>query len=228
MFFDPLYLLLISPALILSMWATVKVQANFAKYSKQRTRHGLTGADVARAILRRNGISDVAVEEVSGFLSDHYDPRHRVLRLSPNVYRHDSVSAVAVAAHEVGHALQHAQGYAPLAIRSSLVPAAALGSNLAWILLLIGIVLNVTNLVWAGVAVFGAAVLFSIVTLPVEFNASSRAMAQLADGGLIEVDEITGARKMLSAAAMTYVAAALMAVLQLLYFIMIALGRSRH
>ncbi|MBI1849270.1 MAG: zinc metallopeptidase [Planctomycetes bacterium] len=225
MFFDPMYLLYMSPALILSLWATIKVQGAFAKYSKVQTRRRLTGAEVAKAILQRNGIADVSVEEVSGMLSDHYDPREKVLRLSPKVYREDSISSVAVAAHEVGHAIQHQQGYAPLALRSSLVPVANIGSNLAMPLFFIGMILHFTGLIWAGIVVFGAAVLFSLVTLPVEFNASARAMVQITEGGLIDPDEAQGARKMLNAAAMTYVAAALMAILQLLYLVTAARRR---
>ncbi len=226
--FDPMYFLFIAPALILSLYASIKVQSSFAKYSQIRTGNGMNGAAVAREILRRNAIDDVQVEEVAGFLSDHYDPRTRVLRLSPKVYQADSISSVAVAAHEVGHALQHKEGYAPLALRSALVPTASIGSNLAWILMLAGFVLGQTGLIWAGVIAFGAVVLFQVITLPVEFDASARAMVQLADGGLVSAEEATGARKMLNAAALTYVAAALTAILQLLYFIMRASSSSRN
>jgi uncharacterized protein len=220
------YFLYMLPALALSLYATIKVQGAFAKYSQIATRRHLTGAEVANAILQRNGISDVTVEEVSGMLTDHYDPRAKVLRLSPKVYREDSVSSVAVAAHEVGHAIQHQQGYAPLALRSSLVPAANIGSNLAMPLFFIGMFLHMTQLIWIGIAVFGAAVLFSLVTLPVEFDASRRALVQVTEGGLVEPDEADGARKMLNAAALTYVAAALMAILQLLYLISAARRRN--
>jgi hypothetical protein len=217
LFFDPVYFLFVGPAILVSMWATFVVKSTFARYTKERTRGGVSGAQAAREILRANGITDVSVEQVSGFLSDHYDPRKKVLRLSPDVYSGTTVAAVGVAAHEVGHALQHSQGYAPLAIRSSLVPVASLGSQLSWILIVVGFVIKPLLLV--GIALFGASVLFSLVTLPVEFNASSRAMVQISTLGLLSAEEEKGARKVLSAAAMTYVAAAITAVLTLLYFL---------
>jgi Zn-dependent membrane protease YugP len=219
--FDPLYLMLVGPAILLSLYASIKVKSTFATYAKVRTRRGLTGAETAKAILLANGIQDVKVEEVNGFLSDHYDPRHKVLRLSPDVYRGDSIASIGVAAHEVGHALQDAEGYAPLKLRSVMVPIASIGSNLAFPLILLGFLLNALGLAYAGVALFGAIVLFQLVTLPVEFNASSRAIAQLANIGVFSTpEEETGSRKVLSAAALTYVAAAVVALLNLVYWLM--------
>lgn len=219
--FDPLYLALVAPAILLSLYASFKVKSTFAAYSRVRTRRGLTGAETAHAILLANGINEVKVEEVNGFLSDHYDPRHKVLRLSPDVYRGDSLSSVGVAAHEVGHALQHADGYAPLRLRSFMVPVASIGSNLAFPLILGGILLNALGLAYAGVALFGAIVLFQLVTLPVEFNASSRAIAQLGNIGVLSSpEEERGSRKVLSAAALTYVAAAVVALMNLVYWMM--------
>ncbi|HOU53923.1 MAG TPA: zinc metallopeptidase [Myxococcota bacterium] len=227
MFFDPLYLLMIAPALLLSVWAQFKVKRNFARYQQVPSSSGLSGAQVAQRILRGNGIHDVAVEEVQGFLSDHYDPAHRVLRLSPAVFRGQSVAAAGIAAHEAGHALQHAQAYAPLRLRSALVPAASLGSNLSWILIMAGLLIQWTTLAWVGIALFSAAVLFSLVTLPVEFDASRRAKAVLPALGLVSPADQGGVSAVLNAAAMTYVAAAAAAILQLLYFVLRVMGSSR-
>lgn len=227
MFFDPLYLLMIAPALLLSLWAQFRVKRNFARYQQVPSSSGLSGAQVAQRILRGNGIHDVTVEEVQGFLSDHYDPAHRVLRLSPPVYRGLSVAAAGIAAHEAGHALQHAQAYAPLRLRSALVPAASLGSNLSWILIMAGLLIQWTTLAWVGIALFSAAVLFSLVTLPVEFDASRRAKAVLPALGLVSPADQGGVSAVLNAAAMTYVAAAATAILQLLYFVLRVMGSSR-
>jgi Zn-dependent membrane protease YugP len=220
MFFDPLYLVMIAPALILSIWAKFKVKTAFAKYGKVSTMRGLTGAEAAQQILHSSGLAGIRIEQGRGFLSDHYDPRKKVLRLSPDVYGRSSISAVGVAAHEAGHALQDARDYAPLKLRSALVPAAQIGSNLAWPLLFLGFFLGATGMIKLGVILFSAAVLFQVVTLPVEFNASSRALAALESSGVLSSTEIPGARKVLNAAAMTYVAAAITAVLQLLYFLL--------
>ena len=219
MFFDPLYLILIAPAFVLSLIASIKVKSNFNRYSKVSNMRGMSGAQAAAQILRVEGINDVSIEMVSGFLSDHYDPRSKVLRLSPDVYSGTSIASVGVAAHEVGHAVQHARGYAPLALRSAIVPLASWGSNLSWFLLLIGMMLASKTLVLAGIIFFSFVVVFQIVTLPVEFNASSRALQALPATGILTGDEMVGARRVLRAAAMTYVAAAVMAVLQLLYFL---------
>ena len=180
----------------------------------------MTGAEAARRILDASNLSQVRIEPAKGFLSDHYDPRTKVLRLSPDVYSRPSLAAVGVAAHEAGHALQDAKEYIPLKIRSALVPAAQFGSKLAFPLIFLGFILNAVGMIKVGVVLFSGAVLFQVVTLPVEFNASSRAMTALAGTGILSGDELTGARKVLSAAAMTYIAAAITAVVQLLYFAM--------
>lgn len=219
-YFDPLYLMLLAPGLLLSVAAQIWVKSAFARYGQVANRRGLTGADAAREILRRAGLADVGVEMTQGFLGDHYDPRSRVLRLSPDVYSRASLSAVGVAAHEAGHALQDKAGYAPMRARSALVPVAQLGSNLALPLLFLGMLLQAMTLVKLGVLVFAAAVLFQIVTLPVEFNASRRALVALGEVGILAPDEMPGARRVLSAAALTYVAAAVTAVLQLVYFLL--------
>ncbi len=223
--FDPLYILLLGPCLILSAWATFRVKSVFHRYASAGTRSGISGAEVARRILSDNGISDVSVEPVRGFLSDHYDPRSKTLRLSPDVYEGRSMSALGVAAHEVGHAVQHATGYAPLRFRSAIVPLASVGSNLSWILFVIGMAVSAASplgrgMMIAGIALFSLAVLFTLVTLPVEFDASRRAVVALEGGGYMSSDEVDGARRVLSAAALTYVAAAITAVAQLLYLLL--------
>jgi len=219
-FIDPLYIIMILPAFILSIYAQIKVKSVYARYSKIHTARGITGADAARIILDSQGIGDVGIELSKGFLTDHYDPRSKVLRLSEQVYRGTSIASVGVAAHEVGHAIQHAKNYAPLNLRSALVPVTMLGSNLAWPLLIIGFIFMSRTLLTAGIVFFSLAVLFQLVTLPVEFNASARALKVLPATGILSEDEVFGARKVLSAAAMTYVAAAAAAILQLLYFVL--------
>lgn len=227
MIFDPLYLIMVLPALLLSIYAQIRVKSTFSKFSRVTTFRGVTGAQAAQTILRAAGIHDVTVELTTGFLSDHYDPRGKVLRLSESVYAGNSIASVGVAAHEAGHAIQDAMGYAPLKLRGALVPVSTIGSNLAWPLLLIGFIFMSQSLIMAGILFFTLAVLFQIITLPVEFNASSRALAALPAAGILSESEVSGARKVLSAAALTYVAAATAAVLQLLYFLMRAglLGR---
>ena len=219
MFIDPLYLIMLIPGLLLAGWASLKVKSTFAKYSRIPSSRGLTGAETARRILRSNGIFDVQVEETQGMLSDHYDPRSKVVRLSPEVYRQPSVASMAVAAHEVGHALQHARGYAPLALRSAAVPMAQLGSYAPWIIMIGGFLLHMLELVYVGVALFTVTVIFQLITLPVEINASSRAKVQLAQMGLVSHADANGVSKVLTAAAMTYVAAAVSAVITLLYYL---------
>jgi len=219
LFFDPLYLLLMAPAFLISLGAQIWVKSAFSKYSKIDSTSGYSGAQAAYNILRRNGIDDVDIEETSGFLSDHYDPRTKTLRLSPNVYRSRSLAALGIAAHEAGHALQHAYGYVPLQLRSLLVPVTSVGSNLAWPLLIIGFILHSAMLVQVGIIFFAGVVLFQLVTLPVEFNASSRALSALRKSGLVTEYEISGSREVLTAAAMTYVAAAAAAIMQLIYFL---------
>ncbi|RJQ54202.1 MAG: zinc metallopeptidase [Actinobacteria bacterium] len=218
MFFDPTYLIMVGPALLLAVWAQYKVKSTFRRYSQQAAANGLTGGELAGRLLASSGKGDVRVEVTQGALSDHYDPRSKTLRLSPDVYSGRSVAAQGVAAHEAGHAMQDAAGYLPMRIRAGLVPVASLGSQLAFPLILIGFFMRASGLIQLGIIVFAAAVLFQIVTLPVEFNASRRALASLAGGGYLAVEEQAGARKVLTAAALTYVAAALAAVMQLIYF----------
>lgn len=226
-YLDPLYLILALPGLLLGLWAQARVRGTFNKYSKVQTARGLTGAQVARFLLDQEGLQDVQIEETQGFLSDHYDPRTRVLRLSPEVYRTPSVAAAGVAAHEMGHALQHSTGYAPLSIRSAIVPAVQFGSSVAPILFIIGFLLNFTSLAWLGVILFASAVAFSLITLPVEFNASKRAKALLNHTGVLMPQEAEGVSKVLNAAALTYVAAAIAAIGQLLYFVLLLTGGRR-
>lgn len=227
MFFDPLFLVFAIPGLLLGLYAQSRVKSNFNKFAKVRTVRNVTGAEVARQLLDAQGLYDVAIEETQGFLSDHYDPRSKVLRLSPGVYRTPSIAAAGVAAHEMGHALQDAGGYFPLQIRSALVPAAQFGSSLAPWLFMGGLLLNFTSLAWVGVIMFAAAVLFTLITLPVEFDASARAKKLLVSHGILIGDEIEGVNKVLNAAAWTYVAAAVSAIGTLLYYVMLLSGGRR-
>lgn len=220
-FWDPTMLLLI-PAMIFAFYAQHKVHSTYNKYSQILASSRRTGKDVAQAILRQNGINDVQVEEGHGFLSDHYDPIHKKIRLSPHNYSEPSVAGIAVAAHEVGHAIQHAKGYAPLQFRTALFPVANIGTTLAWPIILVGLLFlpNVTiagvSLLDVGIVLFSFGVLFQMVTLPVEFDASKRALVQINQLGLVAPDEQAGAKKVLDAAALTYVAAAAAAALQLI------------
>ncbi len=227
-YFDPLYFLFLAPALLLSLWAQFKVKGATSKYSQVPSSSGMTGAQIARAILDAHGVSGVGIEMADGVLSDHYDPSKKVLRLSEGVYHGRSVTAAGIAAHEVGHAIQHKAAYRPLVLRQTLAPAAMFGSNLSWILLLVGVVLASTTLMWAGIGLFSLAVLFTLVTLPVEFDASRRAKEVLLQLGLVSNSDRAGVSAVLNAAAMTYVAAAATAVLQLLYFIFRATSSSRE
>jgi len=222
----------ILPALILSLWASARVQSAYRKYSAVRTASGTTGAGVARRILDSHGLTDVKLERVAGEMSDHYDPRTNTVRLSEGVYGSDSVAAVGIAAHECGHALQYAQSYLPIRIRAAIIPATNIGSRLAIPLVLLGILLGayaqkLVAVAYAGIILFSICVLFQLVTLPVEYNASRRAMAVLEKGGILTETELGGARRMLSAAAMTYVAALAASVLQLLRLIALV-GRRRR
>ena len=218
---DPLYLLLIGPTILIAIYAQFRVKSAFARFSRVGTSRGYTGADAAARVLADGGIRDVRIEEVRGFLSDHYDPSKKVLRLSPDVFNGRSVAAVGIAAHEAGHALQHATNYGPLSLRSALVPTAGLGSWLAFPMIFLGIFMGFMGLTYAGIILFGALVLFQIITLPVEFNASSRAKAVLASSGIVvREEEMHGVSQVLNAAAMTYVAATITAVVQLLYFLL--------
>ncbi len=235
MFFDISYLLIVLvPSLVLGFIAQALVKGKFNKYAQVRTMRGLTGAQVARKILDENGLYDVKVEETQGFLSDHYDPRSRTLRLSPQVARVPSIASVGVAAHEAGHALQHAKGYVPLQLRSALVPAVQFGSNFApWIimagLLLFGLSPFLGEVVaWLGVFGFALAALFSLVTLPVELDASARAKKLLYQGGIVDNRELDGVSSVLNAAAWTYVVAALAALLQLAYWVSRVMGMRRE
>jgi hypothetical protein len=224
--FDPMYFLFVGPALLLAAWAQWKVRAAYAEAGQRQARSGLTGAETAQRILDRFGIADVTIEPEKSFLGDHYDPRHKVLRLSPEVYHGRSLASLGIAAHEVGHAIQHATAYAPLAIRNGLVPMASLGSGLSMLLIMLGLVIAAFRpLAVLGLLLFGVVVLFQIVNLPVEFNASRRARAVLLTTGMITEAEDQTVAKVLNAAAMTYVAATLTAILQLLYFALTVLGR---
>ena len=227
-FFDPTWLLFALPGLLLGLWAQARVRGAFNKYSKVRNARGLTGAQVARLLLDEQGLSHVAIEETQGRLSDHYDPRSKILRLSPEVYRTNSIAAAGIAAHELGHALQDSKGYAPLRLRSAIVPATQFGTMLAPWLFIAGLLLNITPLAWFGVILFGIAVVFTLVTLPVERDASKRAKAMLTSSGILIGDEIQGANKVLDAAALTYVAAAVSSIGQFLYYVMLLGGDRRR
>lgn len=222
-FYDGTYILVIIGAVI-CMWASSRVNSTFKKYAKVQSHSGMTGAEAAVRILQLNGISDVQVQHVSGNLTDHYDPRNKTLSLSDATYGASSVAAIGVAAHECGHALQHASGYAPLSIRGALVPVANFGSMAAWPLVIMGLFINSSSsamLINLGILAFSASVLFQLVTLPVEFNASSRAIKILGDSGMLYPEELDGTKRVLSAAALTYVASAAASIMQLLRLVII-------
>ena len=221
-FYDWTYLLLV-PALMLSLWAQFRVSSTFNRFSKVRASSGMTATQMAEQLLHAEGVYDVSVERTRGNLTDHYDPKNMVLRLSDSTANSTSVAALGVAAHEAGHVLQHRDGYAPLMLRTAAVPVVNIGSNLSWPLFLVGLIFSWEPLLYAGIALFALAVLFALITLPVEFNASKRALAALeANGYLQPGEEMRGAKKVLSAAAMTYVASAFMAIMQLLRLLAIA------
>lgn len=222
------YIILVLPALLLSMWAQHMVTANFKKFSKQTTIRGLTGAQTAREILDRAGATQVRVEKISGNLTDHFDPRDNVVRLSESVYDAPSVAAVGVAAHETGHALQYANGYFPMKIRAAIIPATNFGSKLSMPLVILGMVLGYTGLINIGILLFCAVVFFQLITLPVEFNASIRAINILDETGMLYGDELSGAKKVLTSAAMTYVAALAVSLAQLLRLLMMSQRRGRR
>ena len=224
-YYDPTYLLLI-PGILLALYAQFKVTSTFNRFKQVGSRSGLTGAQAARMILDSNGCRHVEIEPVRGSLTDHYDPENNVLRLSSEVYGSRSIAAIGVAAHEAGHAIQDAQSYAPLAIRANLVPVANIGSSMAMPLFFLGLLMSWEPLLKVGILCFAFSVLFYVVTLPVEFNASRRAVTLLAAGYLSD-DEVRGVKAVLSAAALTYVAAALQAVLQLLRLVLLANSRRR-
>ncbi|MFT4841779.1 MAG: Zn-dependent membrane protease YugP [Planctomycetota bacterium] len=230
MFLPLSYWVVLGIGALLSFYAQRRVKGAFAKWSQVRSRAGVTGKQVAETILRANGITDVTVEPVQGRLTDHYDPTSKTLRLSEPVYHQTSIAALGVAAHEVGHAIQHAQHYAPLRFRSAWVPVAGIGSNVGFLVLLIGLPLAYAGspiLAWVGVLLFAATTVFTLVTLPVEFDASKRALVTLEQGGVLATDEMPGAKAVLDAAALTYVAAAAASLLTLVYFVMQILGASR-
>jgi Zn-dependent membrane protease YugP len=226
MFFDPFYWVIIGIGMILSLWASAKTKGAFAKYSKLRTRNGMTGAQVAASILRDNNVNDVTIEPIKGSLTDHYDPRTRTLRLSEPVFGSNSMAAAGVAAHEVGHAIQHAHGYAMLKFRSAWVPVANFGGGLSMIMLFLAFFMGGmqtvmgSNLAVIGIILFATTTVFTLITLPVEFDASNRALATLQRGGYLAPDELKGAKSVLNAAALTYVAAFITSLLTLLYWAM--------
>ncbi len=228
MHIDPTYLMFMIPGLLLSLVASAFVKSTFSKYSKVRCANGLTGAEAARIMLERNGVSTVRIEHVNGFLSDHYDPSAKVLRLSDSVYGSNSLAAVGVACHEAGHALQDAERYPAMGLRSALVPAANIGSKFSYWVIIAGLVLQIANLAYIGCGLFAMAVLFSIVTLPVEWNASSRAKVAMVRAGLLSNHERDAAGRVLNAAFLTYIAGAVSALLTLLYYITLARASSRR
>lgn len=224
-FYDPRYLLYMAPAFLAMLLVQLYVNAAYKRWSRVAARSRLSGAEAAQRLISAGGLYDVRVEPVSGNLTDHYDPRSKILRLSQGVYQNGSVAALAIAAHELGHAVQDHEGYMPLRLRAALVPAVNVGSYLGWILILIGILLNFTQVAWLGVLVFSGGALFALATLPVEMNASARAKRLLADSGIIAgEDEMRGVNQVLNAAALTYVAALFTAVMQLLYYVSLVAG----
>ena len=230
--FDWTYIVIILPCMLLSLWASSRVNTTFKKYSTQYSLRRLTGADAARRVLSSHGVHNVRIERVSGNLTDHFDPKSNVIRLSDSVYDNTSTAAIGVACHEAGHAVQYAQNYGPIKLRAAIVPVTNLGSKLAMPLILLGIVLSFLGnfsytLVYLGIACFSLSVVFQLITLPVEFNASHRALRAIEDGQILTEDELKGARKTLSAAAMTYVAATAVAMAQLLRLLILFGGRRR-
>jgi len=225
--FDPTYFLVLI-GVVLSLLASARVKSTYAKYSRERSLSGMTGAQAAQRILSMAGIYDVTVQHVAGNLTDHYDPRNKTLNLSDSVYGSASVAAVGVAAHECGHAIQHDRGYAPLKLRSSLAPVASIGANISWPIILVGLLLGGSPLlIKIGILMFSLAVAFQLITLPVEFNASRRAINMLEETGVLYADELPKTRKVLNAAALTYVAAAASSILQLLRLVLLFGNRRR-
>ncbi len=220
MIFDPIYFLFIAPGLVLSLWASWRVKSNFNKYSKVRSSRGITGAEAAAELLRTASIDDVKIVRTGGKLSDHYNPINKTLALSESVYDSSSIAAIGVAPHEAGHAIQHAKHYGPLWVRSMLVPTANIGSSIGYFVMLIGLFMASTNMVLVGAVLFSMVLLFQIVTLPVEFDASRRAKALVVEHGIILPQEREGVDRVLNAAALTYVAAAVSTLLTLLYFLL--------
>lgn len=225
---DYYYLVLIVPALLITLWAQMKVKSTFAQYDRVPNRQGFTAAMVARQILDSNGLQHIRIERVSGQLTDHYSPKEDVIRLSDSTYNSVSVGAIGVAAHEVGHAIQYDKGYFPIKLRSAIIPLSQIGSAAAIPLAILGLIMGFPLLVEVGIILFCAVVLFQLFTLPVEFNASRRALRTLEEDRILEGEELTGARKVLTAAAMTYVAALIMAIANLLRLILLAQNRGRR
>lgn len=220
MFWDQYYFILVLPAVLLSMWAQSRVTDTYRRYRTVRSRSGYTGAQIARRILDAHGLTDVYIEPIGGELTDHYDPRDRVVRLSRDVFYGDNVAALGIAAHETGHAVQHAEGYFPLQLRTAVIPLTNIGAKLSMPLLFLGLILGMPGLVNFGILLFSTVTLFQLITLPVEFNASTRAIDTLADGVLTD-DELDGTRRVLTAAALTYVAALLVSAMQLLRLVLL-------
>ncbi len=232
---DYLYLILVLPAVIFSLWASIRVNTTFKKYSKIRSMRGITGAEAARRVLDANGLQHIRIEQIPGNLTDHYDPRSDVIRLSESVYGNTSVAAIGVACHEAGHAVQHAENYAPVKIRAAIIPVTNIGSRLAIPLIILGILLNSLAsapeflvIAYIGVACYGLCTLFQLVTLPTEFDASRRALRCIENYGILGSEEICGARRVLTAAAMTYVAALAVSLMQLLRLFLMVSGNSRR
>ncbi|MCF0136741.1 MAG: zinc metallopeptidase [Oscillospiraceae bacterium] len=232
MYMDWSYIILVLPAVLFSMWASSRVNSTFEKYSRQYTRRGITGAQAARFVLDRNGLTNVRIEHISGNLTDHYDPGSNVIRLSDSVYGSTSTAAIGVACHETGHAIQHAVGYAPVKIRTAIVPVTNIGSKLSIPLIIVGIALSsvgqvFVSIAYLGCALFGICVVFQLVTLPTEFNASRRALSCIEADSLLVGDELQGAKKTLSAAALTYVAALAVTLMQFLRLLLLVSGRRK-
>jgi len=230
MMFDPLYLLMIAPALLLALIAQLVVKFTFSKYSKIASYSGMTGAQAAQRMLQSNGIYNVTVEKTEGFLSDHYDPSKKVLRLSPDVYSSNSLAAIGVACHEAGHALQDAQGYLPLVVRSTLVPVTQFSSQFAYLVFFLGFILSFKPLILVGVGMFACAFVFAVITLPVEWDASARAKAHIVNAGIVSPQQASAAGSVLNAAFLTYLAGAVAALMTLIYYLMKAglLGDNRR
>ena len=224
-YYDPRYIAMLLPVLLITIYAQYKVSASFRRYSQVRNLRGVTGAQAAEEVLRRHGIYDVRIERVGGNLTDHYDPRSNTIRLSQSVYDSPTIAAVGVAAHEAGHAVQYAVGYGPIQLRTALIPITQIGSQFGIILLILGILLSTEPLFLVGIILFSMTTLFQLVTLPVEFNASRRAMNAITESNLLSREEAVGARRVLSAAALTYVAALLMSIVQLLRYVLLFSNR---
>lgn len=226
-YMDYWYLILVVPTIVIALFAQIKVKSSFNKFSRVNSSIGMTAADVTRRILDSNGLRHVSIQRVRGNLTDHYDPRANVIRLSDSVYDSTSIAAIGVAAHEAGHAVQHASNYAPIKIRNSIIPVANLGSTIAPLIIILGIVFSMPSITWIGILLYSSIAVFQLVTLPVEFNASGRALKTLSQMNILNSNEIGGAKEVLSAAAMTYVAALLTTLANLLRFVMISRRNDR-